>query len=70
MRKDTATQQYVLQLANGPLPTDADRYAAKILATILGDDSGSRLYWALVDPGLAETCQPWALRVSGHGHYA
>ena len=38
----------------GPAATDADRYAAKILATILGDDSGSRLYWELVDPGLAE----------------
>ena len=34
--------------------TDADRYAAKLLATVLGDDSGSRLYWELVDPGLAE----------------
>ncbi len=38
----------------GPPPTDADRYAAKLLATVLGDDSGSRLYWELVDPGLAE----------------
>ena len=25
-----------------------------MLATILGDDSGSRLYWELVDSGLAE----------------
>ena len=38
----------------GRTPTIADRFAAKILATILGDDSGSRLYWELVDPGLAE----------------
>jgi len=41
-------------LALGPSATDSDRYAAKILATVLGDDSGSRLYWALVDSGLAE----------------
>ena len=34
---------------NGPGATDADRYAAKMLATVLGDDSGSRLYWELVD---------------------
>ena len=39
-----------MQLANGPGATDADRYAAKMLATVLGDDSGSRLYWELVDP--------------------
>ena len=52
--KETATLEYVLQLANAPSATDDDRYAAKILATVLGDDSGSRLYWALVDSGLAE----------------
>jgi predicted Zn-dependent peptidase len=31
------------------------RYAADTLALALGDDTGSRLYWALVDPGLAES---------------
>jgi predicted Zn-dependent peptidase len=53
--RDSSTQQYILQLADGPASEDADRYAAKLLATILGDDSGSRLYWELVDPGIAET---------------
>jgi predicted Zn-dependent peptidase len=53
--RDTATQEYAIQLANGPSATDPDRFAAKILATVLGDDSGSRLYWELVDPGLAES---------------
>ena len=55
LRKEIATQQYVMQLAAGPAAEDADRYAAKLLATVLGDDSGSRLYWELVDPGLAES---------------
>jgi predicted Zn-dependent peptidase len=54
MVKDTATLEYVLGLSAGPGATDSDRYAAKLLATVLGDDSGSRLYWALVDTGLAE----------------
>ncbi len=53
--RESATQQYVLQLAAGPAAEDDDRYAAKLLATVLGDDSGSRLYWELVDPGFAET---------------
>jgi predicted Zn-dependent peptidase len=52
--KEAATQQYAVQLARGPAANDSDRYAAKLLATVLGDDSGSRLYWELVDPGLAE----------------
>jgi predicted Zn-dependent peptidase len=54
LHKETATQQYVLQFAAGPAAEDDDRYAAKLLATVLGDDSGSRLYWELVDPGLAD----------------
>jgi predicted Zn-dependent peptidase len=55
VHRPTATQQYVLELADAPAAEDADRYAAKLLSTIVGDDSGSRMYWELVDPGLAET---------------
>ncbi len=54
IEKKSATLEYVVQLAGGPDARAADRYAAKVLATILGDDSGSRLYWALVDSGLAD----------------
>lgn len=54
MEKSEATQQYVLQMANAPHGLERDRYAAKLLARILGDDSGSRLFWSLTDPGLAE----------------
>lgn len=52
--KDISAQEYVMELAAGPAAEDPDRYAAKILATVLGDDSGSRLYWELVDTGYAE----------------
>jgi predicted Zn-dependent peptidase len=55
VERESSTQQYILQLADGPASEDADRYAAKLLAAIVGDDSGSRLYWELVDPGLVET---------------
>lgn len=54
MQKEIAAQQYLLQMAAGPSAEDDDRYAAKLLATVLGDDSGSRLYWELVDPGFVE----------------
>jgi predicted Zn-dependent peptidase len=55
VHRPSATQEYVLVLADAPASEDADRYAAKLLATIVGDDSGSRMYWELVDSGLAET---------------
>jgi predicted Zn-dependent peptidase len=54
LQKEAATQQYAMQLSAGPAAEDPQRFAAKLLATVLGDDSGSRLYWELVDPGLAE----------------
>jgi predicted Zn-dependent peptidase len=56
IHKPTATQQYLLQMCDGPSATDEDRFAAKLLTTMLGDDLGSRLYWELIDPGLVESC--------------
>ena len=50
-----ATQQYTLQYSPGPSYCDDARYIARVLGTILGDDSGSRLFWELVDTGMAET---------------
>lgn len=54
IHKPTATQQYLLQVASAPAAEDEDRYAARLLSTILGDETGSRLFWELVDTGLAE----------------
>lgn len=50
-----ATQQYTIEFAPGPGYLDENRYVSRVLATILGDDSGSRLFWELVDNGLADT---------------
>jgi len=52
--KPAATQQYVVHMTLGPAADSDDRVAADLLATIVGDESGSRLFWELVDPGLAE----------------
>jgi predicted Zn-dependent peptidase len=64
---DSAAQEYCVLLANGPCATDDDRYAGRILATVLGDDSGSRLYWELVDSGLAECALMGAYEYQGTG---
>jgi len=60
IHRESATQQYILQLADAPPSEDEDRYAAKLLATIFGDDS-SRMYWEFVDSGLTES--------ASMGHY-
>jgi len=47
-------RHYIAGLCPGPSAQDADRYAAQVLSDVLGDHEGSRLYWALVEPGLAD----------------
>jgi predicted Zn-dependent peptidase len=47
-------QSHAVLLAPGVSAQDEDRYAMTLLSNMLGDSSGSRLYWALVDNGLAE----------------
>lgn len=55
LEKPNSHQQYVLQLAPGPANDDARRFAARVATAVLGDDSGSRIYWELLDSGLAES---------------
>jgi len=65
--KESAAQEYVVQIAAGPAAADDDRFAGRVLAMILGDDSGSRYYWELVDPGLAECAAVWSYEHQGAG---
>lgn len=48
---------YLLMIAPGPAADDDQRYAATLLAQILGGASNSRLHWALVEEGIAEEAQ-------------
>ena len=67
IQRAAAHQQYILQLAQAPDCSDDRRFAAKLLAMMIGDDSGSRFYWEFVDPGLVRPRQPEPLRVSRCG---
>jgi predicted Zn-dependent peptidase len=67
LTRDLATQAYAVQLAAAPGAQDEDRYAARLLTTILGDDSGSRLFWELVDTGLAEYAAIGSYEYQGTG---
>jgi predicted Zn-dependent peptidase len=67
LHKPLAVQEYVVQLSAAPAATDDDRYAARLLTTIVGDDSGSRLFWELVDTGQAESASIGAQEFQGAG---
>ena len=67
IKKPSAAQQYIVQISNGPAATDTDRYAARVLATIVGDDSGSRMFWEFVETGLAEYAAVGSYEYQGTG---
>ncbi len=55
LHKEKVTQEHVVLVSPGPPAASPLRYAASVLALAIGDGSGSRLYWELVDPGLADS---------------
>jgi len=65
--KEPSVQQYVVQISNGPAVEDEHRYAARVLAAVLGDDSGSRMFWELIDTGLAECAALGSYEFQGTG---
>jgi predicted Zn-dependent peptidase len=50
-------QGHILLMTEGPTAQDELRYEFSVLSCILGDGEGSKLYWELVDSGLAEVAQ-------------
>ena len=69
LTKDKVTQENVLLLSTGPAAESPLRYAADTLALALGDDTGSRLYWALIDPGLADSADSSFQDYQGTGSF-
>jgi predicted Zn-dependent peptidase len=47
-------KRYLMGLTPGPTAQDETRFAAQVLSDIIGDADGSRLYWSLIDPAIAD----------------
>jgi predicted Zn-dependent peptidase len=69
MHKPQSSQQYILQMAPGCSSEDEIRYASSIMSSIIGDDSGSRLYWEFLDSGLAESAGTGSYDYQGCGGF-
>src|SRR5262249_45447281 len=67
--KGTVTQEHIILISPGPSVTSPMRYAADTLALVIGDDSGSRLYWNLIDPGLADSADTSFHEYQGTGSF-
>ncbi len=68
--KDGVAQEHVLCIAASPPAESRMRYTASTLAIAIGDDSGSRLHWALVDPGKVESASCGVDQSQGNGMLA
>ncbi|MCC6221334.1 MAG: insulinase family protein [Deltaproteobacteria bacterium] len=55
MTKEGLHCAHLCYVTPGPSAVEECQYAAGVLSCILGDTSGSRMYWDLVDKGLAES---------------
>jgi predicted Zn-dependent peptidase len=69
VRKEQVTQEHVIVMSPGPAADAPLRHAATTLALAVGDDSGSRLYWALVDPGLVDSADTGFQDYEGTGSF-
>jgi predicted Zn-dependent peptidase len=67
--KPASLQQHIMQMATAPPADSPLRYAADILSVIVGDDTGSRFFWELIDPGHAETADLGYTDFDGSGAY-
>lgn len=54
-RKKGINQSHLVLLTSAASAQEDERYELALLSTILGDGVGSKLYWDLVDKGIAET---------------
>jgi predicted Zn-dependent peptidase len=50
-------RQYTMAMTAGPSAQDERRFAARVLADVIGDAEGSRFYWSLVETAVAEEAE-------------
>lgn len=69
LRDEKVSRAYLLGLCEAPSQSDDRRYAAGLLAQLLGSSDNSLLHWALVEPGIAEDAQASYSPHDGFGEY-
>lgn len=70
MTRPGMNQQHLMQMAPAPPSSSELRFAAEMVAAIVGDDTSGHLYWDLVETGLAETAELGFNDYDGSGTWA
>ncbi|MBN1765621.1 MAG: insulinase family protein [Sedimentisphaerales bacterium] len=69
VQNDKITREHICLITAAPSAQHELRYAAGVLANIIGDETGSRFYWALVDSALADSADMDYDTMDGTGAY-
>ncbi len=62
-------REHICLISKGVAAKDNQRFAAAVLARIVGDDVGSRFFWELVDKALAESASMQSNPMDGVGAF-
>jgi predicted Zn-dependent peptidase len=57
LKRGQFVQECIFVAANGPPADSPFRMAAEVLASVIGDETGSRFYWSLIEPGKIESAE-------------
>ena len=63
------TREHIGMMSPGPAAQDEARYAAELAAAIVGDQTGSRFYYALVEPAIADEAHLTYTPLDGAGAF-
>ena len=69
MKDPRVNRGYMIGVAQAPAANDDQRYAAALLAQMLGGVDNSKLHWALIETGIAEEAQAGYDGLDGTGDY-
>lgn len=67
IHKQDLNRAHLCLMGVGPTAKEECRYDAEVLANILGDSVGSKLYWQLIDKGLADAASIGVDQMDGIG---
>ncbi|WP_417736998.1 M16 family metallopeptidase [Rosistilla oblonga] len=54
-----SSQTYVIRVGAAPAISSDDRFAMRMLVSMMGEEGGSRLFWDLIDTGRADVATMW-----------
>jgi predicted Zn-dependent peptidase len=69
IRKETLARHHICLISPSVSMQDPRRFAASLLGMIIGDGSGSRYFWSLIDPAIAEAASMQAEAMDGTGAF-